>query len=319
MDKEITQDFLPETITAEAEEPKNYLVTFNENDECITVIDEANNDGFPIDLHSIESIIANGFGGLIIKANVQIDEVNTEHLYIFNLKGELARELVEKFTAWKNNGTPKPETRHIDVRCPNDEENKVRIADKMVKLNKENYTHEMEIKDLNSRASSHREGIKQNNEKLKALADEYEAEFINRAKECYVIKDYDNSEIRYIDPDNGDIVESAKMTAKDKQTTMDDILPETVPATETDEVTDNDKTMWWDFSVSYENADGTNFMKPGMTEKRLAKIQPAMYESPKFIALVGKFNEAHENEIENCLKEFVEIAYGLMIDSGLIK
>ena len=305
----------PEVPTEEPKESGNVKLTFNENDECIAVIDEVNNDGFPIDLNSIKSITVNETGKLEIDTLLQIDGEENNQFYIYDV--ENSQELVEKFTAWKNKG--KPETRHIDVRCANDEENKVRIADKMVKLNKENYTHEMEIKDLNSHASSHREGIKQNNERLKALADEYEAEFINRTKACYVIKDYENSEIRYIDPDTGEIVESAKMTAKDKQTTMDDILPETVPATETDEVTDNDKTMWWDFSVSYENADGTNFMKPGMTEKRLTKIQPAMYDSPKFIALVSKFNEAHENEIENYLKEFVEIAYGLMIDSALIK
>ncbi|ROL61147.1 hypothetical protein D9V86_07275 [Bacteroidetes/Chlorobi group bacterium ChocPot_Mid] len=302
------------------EEEKNYLVTFNENDECITVIDEQAKDGFPIDLHSIISITINEFGDLVICTN-DLDESNAEHDYVFKLDIELAQEIVANFTAWKNGGALKIETVRMDVRCPNDDENRKRIAQRMKEIINDNYEHEKTIENLRSISATHREGIKQNNELLKKLSDEYDEEFINRAKECIIERDYENSEIRYRDPDTGEVVDSKKMSADEKQTSLDDILPEevTINTPEESVITESDKAMWWDFAVNYERADGSNFMKPGITEKRLTKIQPAMYESPKFIALIQKFKEAPENEMEDCLKEFAEIAYGLMIDSGLIK
>ncbi len=296
-------------------------LTFNENDECIAVIDSEVDNSYPIDLNSIEKMSYDGeYITFHLNEDIELPDYN------YSMEQEDAEELIYKFENWKANGTPKVETRQLDVQCPNDDDNRIRIAERMKELNKNNYHHEMEIKDLNSHASSHREGIKQNNELLKKLCDEYEAEFVNRTKACIVVRDYENSEIRYLDPDTGEVVESAAMTASDKQTSLDDILPEKEISDVAEDSTIDDnrslfklKETWWDFATNYENADGTNFNKPGMTEKRYEKIKTVMFDSPKYIHLVQKFDIAEPNEIETLLKEFVEIAYGLMIDNGLIK
>lgn len=319
----------------------NIELTFDEKKECIYVLDTEINDGYEIDLNSIghEDNIEyfpnpENDGTGILQIVLSTEDGTSSLTYTYPISNEKANELHTKYVDWKN-GKNKPDIRNYDVRCLNDDENRKRLAERMKELVNFNFEHEKAIDNARSISSSHRESIKQNNEKLKELADEYDAEYVNRNRECLVVKDFEFGEIKLCHPETGEVFETRAMTNQDRQQQLEFEQGDRVQGSGDSEEGECVETtgeqdidlpeQWWDFFTdplkdSAHVVDVRQYYKDGLTDKRMLKIKPAFISDPRYLELLKKLDTTtSDSDLNACAKNFYQIAYGIMIDTGLVK
>lgn len=330
----------------------NIELYFDEATECIRVVDEDVNDGYEIDLKSITAIYTetdiddfvvpdvnkNGVFTML-KIECQFEGKEDPSSFKYLLSEEKCEEIFQKWHNWTLGiNQNKPETKYLDVHCLNDDENRKRIAGLIMELINDNFDHESAIENIRSISSSHRENIKQNNERLKQLRDEYEAEFVNRHRECLVVKNFEQGVIQFTHPETGEVFETREMTLSDRQQQLEFEKKESgEQVTEDGEQGSGDRVqgtgseevkaeIWWEFFIdplkdSAHAVDVRQYYKNGLTDKRMKKIKPAMINDPRYLELVKDLNKPsiNDEQLNACAKKFYEIAYGLMIDTGIVK
>lgn len=295
-----------------------------ENMRLVLLSGPDNHEIKEIDIESLTKVEINDNG--LLEVYFTID--NEEQYELYDIDEETAKDLVRQFGELKNsNGNGKPETVNMEVKCPNDADNKERIAKEITHLINDNSYCEDELDNLKSTSASYRERIKQNNKKLQELSDDYNAEYINRGKECIIEKDYENAEIRFRDPDSGEIVETRKMSMDERQTRLElDYLKikDEEPATDgyAENNLRNEKETWWEFFTDFlkdesHEVNVRQHLKDGITEKRTLKLHDEIMEDKRFENILVQCRAAkNDDDLNECTRLFYELVRGILIDKG---
>jgi hypothetical protein len=298
----------------------------DEENEFIEVFDEGVDDGYAINLDNIQFIDTNGFGHLVITAKKPGGDETAE--YVFIVGDDQANEIMGKWSNWYQNKEDKPETVNMEIQVKNNDENRLRIGEQLTGVVGDIEEYEAELDDLRRQTKSINEKVKAAHEKLIELKRDYRADYINRAMECIIQRDYEAGIIRFLDPATAEVLESRKMTLEEKQASMEfdetekkEQEAEEITEQDSNEETEENEGIDLGKKEAFWNALTADYFKKfwddDINEEVLKKLKPIIMEEKSFEVLI---KDASRNEYldDDAGQRFYDLCLDIMLEKEMI-